>query len=43
VVTSVHPLEIYLYRDGLVRFGTEKYQDPHGSDLNNLYSHLTNR
>lgn len=45
LVTSVHPLEVLLYRaDGLVRFATHKYPtDPQSSDLSNLYSHLTNR
>eukprot|EP00736_Rhodelphis_marinus_P002540 Rmarinus@m.19413 len=39
LVSSFHPLLVYLYQDGLVRFGTEKY-DP--SDIHNMYSHLTN-
>lgn len=39
LVTSFRPLHIYVYHEGLVRFGTEKF------DLNylkNVYSHLTN-
>ncbi|KAJ8027366.1 putative tubulin polyglutamylase TTLL2 [Holothuria leucospilota] len=39
LVTSFHPLTVYMYQEGIVRFSTEKY------DLNsigNLYSHLTN-
>ena len=43
MVTRVHPLEIYLFRDGLVRFGTAKYDGHEEADLHNLYSHLTNR
>lgn len=39
VVTSYHPLTVYLYNDGLVRFSCEKYDL---SSLNNVYSHLTN-
>lgn len=37
--TSVHPLRAYIFKDGLVRFGTEKYDQ---GDLSNLCSHLTN-
>ncbi len=38
-VTSVNPLRIYLFEEGLVRFATEKYntQDP-----KNIFVHLTN-
>lgn len=39
VVTSFHPLTIYVYRDGLVRFSTDKFNL---SCLKNVYSHLTN-
>ena len=39
LVTSVHPLRAYIFKDGLVRFSTEKYDT---SDLSNLYAHLTN-
>ncbi|XP_069035364.1 probable tubulin polyglutamylase TTLL2 [Lepisosteus oculatus] len=38
-VRSFHPLTIYIYQEGLVRFATEKYQL---TCLDNLYSHLTN-
>lgn len=38
-VMSYHPLVIYLYNDGIVRFSCEKYDL---SALGNLYSHLTN-
>lgn len=38
-VPSYHPLTIYLYREGLVRFGTDKFTL---SDLNNPFRHLTN-
>ncbi|XP_071819355.1 uncharacterized protein [Apostichopus japonicus] len=39
LVTSFHPLTVYMYQEGIVRFSTEKF------DLNsigNLFSHLTN-
>ena len=42
LVKSFRPLEAYLYRDGLARFGTEKYDNSTTSNLNNLYAHLTN-
>ncbi|XP_072853979.2 tubulin polyglutamylase TTLL7 isoform X2 [Pogona vitticeps] len=42
LVTSCDPLKIFLYHDGLVRMGTEKYNPPNDSNLNQLYMHLTN-
>ncbi|CAG9567895.1 unnamed protein product [Danaus chrysippus] len=41
LVTSVHPLRIYLYKDGLARFASVKYNDDITS-LNDRYMHLTN-
>jgi tubulin polyglutamylase TTLL2 len=35
----MRPMQLYIYKEGLVRFGTERYDT---SSLNNLYSHLTN-
>ena len=41
VVTSVNPLEAFLYRDGFGRFSTIPFSlDP--NDKNNKYIHLTN-
>ncbi|CAL4066545.1 unnamed protein product, partial [Meganyctiphanes norvegica] len=40
VVTSLNPLVIYLYEDGLVRLAAEKYQT--GEELWNPCIHLTN-
>ena len=40
VVTSFYPLRIYVYREGLARFATEKY-DKNAAEKN-LYVHLTN-
>lgn len=41
VVTSVNPLEAFLYRDGFGRFSTIPFSlDP--TDKNNKYIHLTN-
>ncbi|XP_015274875.1 PREDICTED: tubulin polyglutamylase TTLL7 [Gekko japonicus] len=42
LVTSCDPLKIFLYHDGLVRMGTEKYHTPSDSNLSQLYMHLTN-
>lgn len=39
LVESFRPLEVYLYREGLARFSTEKYDL---SNLDNNFSHLTN-
>jgi hypothetical protein len=37
-VTSILPLRIYIYKEGLVRFATEKYDVTH----KNKFIHLTN-
>ncbi|XP_056132381.1 tubulin polyglutamylase TTLL7 [Lampris incognitus] len=42
LVTSCDPLRIFLYNDGLVRMGTEKYHMPSEANLSQLYMHLTN-
>ena len=46
-VTSIEPLRIYVYEEGLTRFATEKYQPPleKNDDINNRegkFCHLTN-
>lgn len=38
-IPQVRPLKIYLYKEGLVRFSTERYDT---SKLKNNFSHLTN-
>ena len=38
-VTSINPLRIYVYDEGLARFASEKYDT---KDLKNVFSHLTN-
>ncbi|XP_002738538.1 uncharacterized protein LOC100373878 [Saccoglossus kowalevskii] len=38
-VSCFHPLNIYIYKEGLVRFGTEKFDL---TTLDNRFSHLTN-
>ncbi|KAF3835177.1 hypothetical protein F7725_027735 [Dissostichus mawsoni] len=42
LITSCDPLRIFLYNDGLVRMGTEKYHAPSEANLSQLYMHLTN-
>ncbi|XP_005050308.1 PREDICTED: tubulin polyglutamylase TTLL7 [Ficedula albicollis] len=42
LITSCDPLKVFLYHDGLVRMGTEKYHPPSDSNLSQLYMHLTN-
>lgn len=37
-MTSYDPLRIYVYREGLVRFASEKYD----SSTEQVYAHLTN-
>lgn len=39
LVPSFHPLTIYIYQEGLVRFSTEKFSL---SNLKNRFAHLTN-
>ncbi|XP_061739969.1 tubulin polyglutamylase TTLL7 isoform X3 [Nerophis ophidion] len=42
LLTSCDPLRIFLYHDGLVRMGTEKYHAPSEDNLSQLFMHLTN-
>lgn len=42
MVTSYEPLRIYIYREGLVRFATEKYDNEDLTREEAKYSHLTN-
>lgn len=37
----MRPLKLHLYREGIVRFSSDKYDNTHSS-LKNVYSHLTN-
>lgn len=41
LVTSMDPLRVYIFEQGLVRFCNDKYSTK-ASDLKNRYSHLTN-
>ncbi|VDL74748.1 unnamed protein product [Nippostrongylus brasiliensis] len=42
VIGNINPLSIYVSREGMVRFCTEKYCKPSESNFGNLYAHLTN-
>ncbi|XP_046406892.1 tubulin monoglutamylase TTLL4-like isoform X3 [Ischnura elegans] len=41
LITSVHPLRLYVYEEGLVRFASDVYS-PDTSTLSDKYVHLTN-
>jgi tubulin polyglutamylase TTLL6/13 len=41
-VTSVKPLRVYLFHDGLVRMCTEEYVKPTSKNIDNSCMHLTN-
>jgi tubulin polyglutamylase TTLL4 len=41
LVTSYDPLKVYLFREGLTRFATEKYST-NMSSLKKRFVHLTN-
>ncbi|KAJ3083400.1 Tubulin polyglutamylase ttll6 [Quaeritorhiza haematococci] len=42
LVTSVDPLRVFIYKDGLARFATEPYEPPDKSNLSDVCMHLTN-
>uniref|UniRef100_A0A915BM83 Tubulin tyrosine ligase n=1 Tax=Parascaris univalens TaxID=6257 RepID=A0A915BM83_PARUN len=42
VIKSINPLSLYVAREGMARFCTEKYSEPNTSNFDNLYAHLTN-
>lgn len=42
IVTSVDPLRMFLFEDGLVRICTQKYVEPRPRNLNSTCMHLTN-
>ena len=39
LLTSIDPIRLYLYDEGLVRFASEQYSE---NDPQNMFSHLTN-
>lgn len=42
LVTSVVPLTIYMYKEGLSRLATEPYEKPTDQNISDVYKHLTN-
>ena len=42
LITSIEPLRLYTYEEGLVRFATCKYSPPMANNKNNKFIHLTN-
>lgn len=41
LISCFDPLRVYMYKDGLVRFATQKYST-NSKDLTKRYIHLTN-
>ena len=41
-LTSINPLRIYIYEDGLARFATVKYNSDQSDPRKNKFVHLTN-
>jgi len=39
VITQVRPMKIHLFKEGIVRFSSDRYDMSH---IDNVYSHLTN-
>ncbi|XP_076807145.1 uncharacterized protein LOC143450469 isoform X1 [Clavelina lepadiformis] len=42
LVARLHPVEIYLCKDGLARLCTVEYEQPNSSNIHNAFMHLTN-
>lgn len=42
LLKSVQPLKVFVYREGLARFATHKFQKPTKANMKNIYMHLTN-
>ena len=42
LVTSVDPIQVYIYKEGLARFATEQYIVPHKDNMEDICMHLTN-
>lgn len=42
LIKSINPLKIFVYREGLARFATEKFKKPKKGNLKNFCMHLTN-
>uniref|UniRef100_A0A5K3F6D2 SAM domain-containing protein n=1 Tax=Mesocestoides corti TaxID=53468 RepID=A0A5K3F6D2_MESCO len=42
LVTSIVPLRIFVFKDGLARFTTQPYREPTAANVSNVFMHLTN-
>lgn len=42
LITSMDPLRVYVYNEGLMRCATQRYREPSESNLNQKFMHLTN-
>jgi tubulin polyglutamylase TTLL6/13 len=42
LVLSCDPLKVFLFKDGLARFCTEKYVEPNSKNIHRSFMHLTN-
>jgi len=42
LICGCDPLRIYLFKDGLVRFATEKYEGVDEDNKTDMFRHLTN-
>lgn len=42
LLSGIDPLRIYVYKDGIARFGTEEYDAPNAKNMTNMFMHLTN-
>lgn len=42
LVTSIVPLRVFMFKDGLARFTTQPYREPTTANVGNVFMHLTN-
>ena len=42
LISTLNPLTLYIYKDGIARFCTRKYISPKKSNLDDKFSHITN-
>lgn len=42
LISSIDPLRIYIFREGMTRFCTEPYRKPRPNNLSEVFRHLTN-
>jgi len=42
LITCVQPLSVFIYKEGLARFCTEKYVRPNANNMEQMFMHLTN-